>query len=388
MNERPLRICLRLLGGDSWLGGVYYTQNLIRCLAELPSDERGRLHITLEHNRGSEKHVEPVRSLIDRAESYGRFARDSRAGFRWVIGRVGSRLPIALRPRYDFVYPASAQAPGLSPGAGWIPDFQHRHLPELFPEAEIYARERTNLYCALNLDRVVLSSEMAANDFRNFYPLSAHKARVLRFTSVIEEDWIRRTPEEVIQAKALPERFFLVSNQFWIHKNHRLVVEAARVCRERGAPVQIAFTGSFHDSRSKDFVGDLRRRIDELGLAGSLHILGQIPRSDQMQLFRSCLAVIQPSKFEGWSTVVEDARALGKTAFMSDFPVHLEQDPPFGRYFAQDDPHQLAELLIQRWNDPRPGYDALAESQALIENERRRKQVAAEFLAIARERRA
>ena len=53
---------------------------------------------------------------------------------------------------------------------------------------------------------------------------------------------------------------------------------------------------------------------------------------------RKAMAVIQPSLFEGWSTVVEDARALGKPMILSDFPVQIEQDPPSSDYFERNNP--------------------------------------------------
>ena len=33
---------------------------------------------------------------------------------------------------------------------------------------------------------------------------------------------------------------------------------------------------------------------------------------DQLRLMKESLGVIQPSLFEGWSTVIEDAKALNK----------------------------------------------------------------------------
>ena len=74
-----------------------------------------------------------------------------------------------------------------------------------------------------------------------------------------------------------------------------------------------------------------------------------------MQLMRRSLAVIQPSLFEGWSTVVEDARALGKRIAISDIPVHLEQHPPGARVFARDSAESLAAILAEWWTTLAPG---------------------------------
>jgi glycosyltransferase involved in cell wall biosynthesis len=164
-----------------------------------------------------------------------------------------------------------------------------------------------------------------------------------------------------------------------------LVIEAAGECHLRGVPVHIVFTGSFQDFRSDTYVDGLRRRISELGLDAHIHLLGQIPRHEQVQLFRASLAVIQPSKFEGWSTVIEDARVLGKSVFMSDFPVHIEQSPPHSKVFGRSDSSGLASLMCARALDPTPGPNPDDERRALAEGKERRRTVAREFLAIARE---
>ena len=41
-------------------------------------------------------------------------------------------------------------------------------------------------------------------------------------------------------------------------------------------------------------------------------LLGLIPRRYQVEVFRNSTAIVQPSKFEGWSTIVEDTRAIGR----------------------------------------------------------------------------
>ncbi len=64
-------------------------------------------------------------------------------------------------------------------------------------------------------------------------------------------------------------------------------------------------------------------------------------------LLAHAVAVINPSRFEGWSSSVEEAKALGKPLIVSDIPVHREQVA--GRttadLFGVDDADALAGLL-------------------------------------------
>jgi hypothetical protein len=62
---------------------------------------------------------------------------------------------------------------------------------------------------------------------------------------------------------------------------------------------------------------------------------------------RHSLAVIQPSLFEGWSTVVEDARCLGKKIILSDLLVQVEQNPQGSEFFERHSPQQLADLIAE-----------------------------------------
>ena len=44
------------------------------------------------------------------------------------------------------------------------------------------------------------------------------------------------------------------------------------------------------------------------------------------------VALLNPSHFEGWSTTVEEARALGVPMLLSDLDVHLEQAQGIARF--------------------------------------------------------
>jgi hypothetical protein len=124
--------------------------------------------------------------------------------------------------------------------------------------------------------------------------------------------------------------------------------------------------------------------ISTYGLANQIYLLGLIPKIDQIQLMRHSLAVIQPSLFEGWSTVVEDARCLGKKIILSDIPVHMEQDPPDSVYFDRYSPQQLADLISEWWMNLPSGVNSELENLALKRSEQDVKQYGYQFLEIAR----
>ena len=56
-------------------------------------------------------------------------------------------------------------------------------------------------------------------------------------------------------------------------------------------------------------------------------------RAEQLLLMKYAQAVIQPSLFEGWSTVIEDAISLQVPVIASNLPVNIEQLGDRGVYF-------------------------------------------------------
>jgi len=60
---------------------------------------------------------------------------------------------------------------------------------------------------------------------------------------------------------------------------------------------------------------------------------------------RNSQAVVQPSFFEGWSTVIEDARSLQVPVVASNIPVNIEQLGDEGTFFDPNNPEDLAALI-------------------------------------------
>ena len=72
-----------------------------------------------------------------------------------------------------------------------------------------------------------------------------------------------------------------------------------------------------------------------------------IPLDHVYALLRSSTALINPSRFEGWSTTVEEAKSFGVPMILSDLDVHREQTGGAARYFGINDPEMLADHLSE-----------------------------------------
>lgn len=258
---------------------------------------------------------------------------------------LGAFASIASEHKLDFVFPLPATASGSEiKGAGWIPDLQHCFLPELFTATEI--ETRNVMFRKLSeAGLIVFSSEASRREFRERYPDAAAKLEVWSFCSIPESELFAKDPSIVVSEYQLPERFFVVANQFWKHKDHAVVVEALALLKAEGISIPVVFTGALRDYRGTGHVDHFLQSVQRGGIHESVFLLGFLEREEQLHLMRSALAVIQPSRFEGWSTVVEDCKAIGQRLILSDLAVHQEQEPPESLFFPVGEPARLAEKI-------------------------------------------
>jgi glycosyltransferase involved in cell wall biosynthesis len=238
----------------------------------------------------------------------------------------------------------------------WIPDLQYLHLPELFPTLDPTSVTRKIREIATASDALILSSYAALEDYRTIAdPSSLSKVTVLQFVSQpIVESRPKAAPisRDTIESKyRFNGQFFFLPNQFWQHKNHAVVFSAVRALKEQGIEVLLLCTGNLLDYRIKDtaHVDELLKFISKNDLSRNIRILGLVDYSDVLNLMRYCVAVINPSRFEGWSSSVEEAKSMGKRLILSNIPVHREQDPLEALFFELNDDKELVQAMSRYW---------------------------------------
>lgn len=249
----------------------------------------------------------------------------------------------------------------------WIPDFQHLYLPQYFSDQEVLQRNATFLRWAECADRVLLSSRPAYDDFVRTYPQYSDRAIIAEFPSLFA---FREGGGVFVDSSSrfkLPHRFLLVANQFWRHKNHAVVIDALALLASRGLVIHAVFTGlplDYRDPLNK-VISEVLQKIAERQMSGQIFPLGLVPRGDLVCLMRKSCVVVQPSRFEGWSTTVQDALALGRPVICSDIDVHREQAPDALGFFDVDNAETLATILAKWWPRLLPGPDSAAEDAGI-----------------------
>lgn len=321
-----MRIGLRLFYNQSWLGGVNYVLNIARMLRQLPPGERPEIVFLT----ASPEAVEIAQNHRHLADEICQFED------------AGDR-------RLDFVFPATqiAEAPFNAPWGGWIPDWQCDHYPELFAQPELARRFLQYRTLAEGPATCIFSSQQAIDDTRRILgPQPGADLRVFRFPAVIESEQYKRAPSELAATRAkfgIPDSYLIVCNQFWKHKNHLVIAEA--LLRAPDLDVCVVMTGAMEDERWPEYARKVRDTLANPAVASRVRLTGKIDRRDQVDLMVGAAGIVQPSLFEGWSTFVEEARALGIPSILSDIPVHREQSPPGSSFFDANDANDLVEKL-------------------------------------------
>lgn len=213
---------------------------------------------------------------------------------------------------------------------GWIPDFQHLHLPDMFSKQEVQRRNRGFMRLIKKTDAVFLSSNDALTDFKGFAASYVDKVRVLPFVSQPEESYLKldKGDQQALLTKYdLPSNFFYLPNQFWKHKNHLIAFNAVKILRDSGIDICLVCTGNLQDYRSPEHINLLHDYVSSNRLENHIRFLGLLPYKDVFALIKFSQAVINPSLFEGWSSTVEECKSVGKGMILSDINVHKEQAP-------------------------------------------------------------
>ncbi len=367
--KKKIRIGLVMQGGLAWMGGTEYIKNIVFALASLAPEVKSTFEICLICNKSLDKNLyESIQPHLENI--YYKEEALKPLNVNQTINWHIFKSIFYLKNKIDFVYPDMNYLPlkKLYSSASWIPDFQYKHLPQLFTKQTINNFEKAYRRAAKYSSTVILSSKTAESDFHKYFPEYAYKSRVLSFRTFPMSTWYGAEPEKTQAEYFLPKKFFLISNQFWQHKNHLIIFKALKLLQEKSVYPVIVCTGSINDPLEPNYSNIVLQTINQLNLTKQVYLLGLIPRLKQIQLMRCSLGVIQPSLFEGWSTVVEDARCLGKPIIISDISVHREQNPPDSIFFKPNSPENLAAILEQWWVNLTPGPDVNQEAIARKNN--------------------
>lgn len=349
MVERK-RIGLIYSMDKSWIGGTYYILNLISALNTLEDVEKPIIVVICksedEFSYVNEYTHYPYLEYSNCKIKKNAFIPRINLLTTLLFNKSWLKYP-SLPLNISVLYPinCSEMQSRNYTSIAWIPDFQDKVLPHFFTKKDLILRNlEVKKLIASNIP-IIFSSKDAKNDFYRYYPQKKNNKTFVMHFSVSLPFQDESNDKNILNKYKISSPYFFCANQFWAHKNHITLFKSVKILKERGINIKVLLSGNTGDYRNPNFFSTLEKYIKENNLKDNIYILGFIDRKEQLCLIKYSEAIIQPSLFEGWSTVVEDAKSLHKHVILSDISLHREQMKQNVSFFTPLNPNDLAEKI-------------------------------------------
>lgn len=215
---------------------------------------------------------------------------------------------------------------------GWIhSDLSKRNLHE--KEKDYYKK----------LDYLVTISDVCKSGFIGLIPEIAEKMIVLE-NIVLAEDVLKKAQEEPEEAWEQTDAPHLVSvGRLYHHKGMDIGARAAKILTDRNIPFCWHVYG---EGVMKD---EIQQYVEENGMQRIFVLEGL--RSNPYPYMRRADIIVQPSRLEGKSLVLDEAKILGKAIVVTNYPSVTDQITHKKTGIITDmEPEQIAngiELLLK-----------------------------------------
>lgn len=167
-----------------------------------------------------------------------------------------------------------------------------------------------------NMDAIVSISEQCVQVLREEFP--SLQAKMHCVENITSSAMVRSLAGEVP-----PEEYrececnILSVGRLWLQKGFDLAVEAAAILKEQGVCFRWFVLGE------GDLRTNLEKQIQELGLSDEFVLLGT--RENPYPYIRHCTLLVQSSRYEGKSVVLDEAKILGTPIVATAYPTVRDQ---------------------------------------------------------------
>lgn len=169
------------------------------------------------------------------------------------------------------------------------------------------------------------------------------------------------SPSDLLELPRNPLLFFYPAN-FWIHKNHNMVLEALRMAIDKSnLDIKVIFSGS-----DKGNLPSIRAKIKFFGLEHNTEILGFVGIQEISRLLLTSNAMIFASLIGPDNLPPLEALAHGCRVIVADIPGAREQLGDCAEYFSPSSPSQLSEIILQSIKNFPPSSQSLASFRKLL----------------------
>lgn len=196
-------------------------------------------------------------------------------------------------------------------------------------------------------DKIIGVSERVSNEFINKCPKYAQKTHTVH--NVVDEENIKRLADDISQVDPSfinDKRFKIVTvGRFVEQKGFDIAIDACQLLKEQGAQISWYAIGYGKDE------ADMQKAVCEKKLQDNFIILGR--KNNPYPYMKTSDLYVQPSRHEGYSITLREAKALKKLIVCTDFAGASEQitNGENGVIISGFDAKNLSDAILELYND-------------------------------------
>jgi len=234
------------------------------------------------------------------------------------------------------------------PVVNTIPDLQHEHFPDFFPDRELALRTQGYRESCARARTTIAISEFAAQDLLKTYRLERAVGIPLGLDPafLVEPEDRARLADHVRLKYRLEPPFLYYPANGWRHKDHETLLQAFRLMREKRPEIGLVLTGVPFDVMDR-----LRPLFESLEESRAVRHLGYVDRRDTIGLYAAASVMVFPSRFEGFGLPLLEAMACGTPIVCSPVTSIPEVAGDVALYVDPGDPAALARAALRLLED-------------------------------------
>src|SRR5215469_6592089 len=220
------------------------------------------------------------------------------------------------------------------PSVAMIVDTLHRDFPHSLPPQTIEWRELQFRKLVDSVDYFQVISQFTAERVKSLYHLPADRIFVTRLP----------IHGRLTYGSATREPFFFYPANFWVHKNHEVLLVAYQIYLAKSGertPWKLVLTGHL-DERARS----LQKTAADLGIAAHVKFSGYVPESELAKLYSTASCLVFPSLHEGFGIPIVEAMSFGLPIICGNDTSIPEIAGDAALYTETRNPTKLADALL------------------------------------------
>jgi glycosyltransferase involved in cell wall biosynthesis len=234
---------------------------------------------------------------------------------------------------------------GVHPMVVTLHDVSYERRPEWYPHRRDRLRRVFYRASALAADVVITDSEFSRHEIAAAYHIAERRIRVIPLGVA---EIFRPAAAGAAGVNGLHGRFVLHVGDLHIRRNVLIALEAVLRLRAQGhADLQLVLAG--HD---RGLLGTLQARALAAGMPDALVMLGHVDESTLVRLYQTAVALVYPSRYEGFGLPLVEAMASGAPVLAAHAGTAEEVTDDAAALLPPDDAGSWAAMIESVLTDP------------------------------------